>query len=155
MAPSIHGSPSAPPRAALLLPLAHLVHFAEEWFCGFSAWTLQALGNEISPERLLPINAFGFLMFLTGTVAAFLNPRLAWITVSFAALFGLNGLVHAAFTLSMRVYSPGTVTGLVVFIPLSIVVLRGSAARLPRGVFIGSVVFGILLHGLVTYLALL
>jgi hypothetical protein len=58
-------------RIALLLPVAFLLHLAEEWFGGISAWTLIALGNEISPERFMLINGIAFPIFVAGTVAAY------------------------------------------------------------------------------------
>ena len=147
-----NGRPAAP-RAAILLPIAFPLHFAEEWFGGISAWTLTALGNEVSPERFLLINVPAFLLFVIGTLAAFHNPRMAWFVASLAALFGLNGVVHTLATLGLGQYSPGTVTGLLLYIPLSVIVLRSSAARLSRATFVRSVLLGVLLHGLVSFLA--
>lgn len=148
------GQPAAP-RAALLLPIAFVLHFAEEWFGGFSAWTLIALGTEVTPERFLLINGVALPLFGIGTLAALRFPRMAWFAASLAALFGLNGVVHTLATLGLGLYSPGTVTGLLLFIPLSVIVLRSSAARLSGAVFAGSILFGVLLHGLATFLALL
>ena len=51
-------------------------------------------------------------------------------------------------------YSPGAVTGLLLFIPLSVVVLRSLRRRLTDAAFVGSVLGGILLHVLATLAAL-
>ena len=141
------------PRMALLLPVAFLLHLAEEWFGGISAWTLIALGNEISAERFLFINGIAFPIFVAGTVAAYYYPRMAWFSASFAALLGLNGVLHALATLGLGLYSPGTVTSLLLYLPLSVVVLRASATELSRSVFASSVLFGVLIHGLISFLA--
>jgi len=146
-------SHSAALRAALLLPVAFLLHLAEEWFGGISAWTLIALGNEISPERFVLINGIAFPIFVAGTVAAYFYPRMAWFSASFAALLGLNGLLHTLATLGFGTYSPGTITGLLLYFPLSVVVLRASATQLSRSVFTSSVLFGVLFHGLISFLA--
>lgn len=155
MAASAPDRPLAAPRAALLLPIAYLLHLAEEWYGGFGAWTLAVLGKEVSPDRFVIINASAFLVFAVGTLAAVYSPRVAWLGTSFAALFGLNGVLHTLATLGFGVYSPGTFTGLLLYVPLSAVVLRSSSARLSGAVFAGSVVLGVLLHGLVAFLAFL
>ncbi len=146
-------SHSYTPRAALLLPVAFLLHLAEEWFGGISAWTLIALGNEISPERFMLINGVAFPIFVAGTVATYYFPRMAWFSASFAALLGLNGLLHTLATLGLGLYSPGTITGLLLYLPLSAIVLRASATQLSGTVFASSVLFGVLIHGLISFLA--
>lgn len=107
MTASVPDRLSAAPRAAILLPIAFLLHLAEEWFGGFSAWTLMVLGNEISPERFVVINASSFLFFVLGTLAAFHYPRLAWFAASLAALLGLNGALHTLATLGLGLLLPG------------------------------------------------
>jgi hypothetical protein len=141
------------PRTTLLLPGAFLLHLGEEWIGGFSAWTELTLGNEVSPERFLLINTVAFLAFAVGTLAGLRYPRMAWFGVAFAALVGLNGALHAAATLGFARYSPGTITGLLLYIPLSAIVLRASAARLSRPVFARSVGGGLAMHGAIALLA--
>jgi len=146
--------PPAAPRAVILLPVVLLLHQAEEWFWGFPAWSATILGSEISPERFLSINALGLVIFVVGALAAFLSPHLAWVGVSLAALVGLNGVLHGVLSLVAGSYSPGTVTGVLLYIPLSAILLRSSARLLPRTVFAGAVVLGVLLHILATFSAL-
>ena len=153
MVTAIPDRASAAPRAILLLPVAFLLHLAEEWFGGISAWTLVALGSEIRPERFALINGIAFPIFAIGTLAAYRHARMAWFGVTFAALLGLNAVLHTLATLGFGQYSPGTVTGLLLYVPLSAIVLRSSAARLSRPVFVKAVLFGVLLHGLVSFFA--
>lgn len=138
----------------ILLPVAVLLHIVEEWFGGFPAWASTVLGTEISPERFLLINAIGFAIFVVGALAALLSPHMVWFGVSLAALVGLNAALHGLASLIVGSYSPGTVTGLLLYIPLSAILLRSSASQLPRAVFVGSVLFGILVHALATFSAL-
>jgi len=58
-------------------------------------------------------------------------------------------------TVGLGRYAPGTVTGLLLFIPLRAVVLRASSARLSGAVLTRAVLFGVLLNGLVSLLAFL
>ncbi len=145
---------SFPPRVAILLPLVLLLHQVEEWFAGFPEWTRYALGNGVTDERFLVINAAGLVLFTIWTLAAFREPRLAWIVVSLAALLGLNGILHAALSIVGGRYSPGTVTGLLFSLPFSIVVLRAAFKNLPKGLVLLAIAAGVLFHGLVTLLAL-
>lgn len=146
------GPPSAP-RIAILLPIAYLLHLGEEWFGGLPAWTLTAPGPDVTPEQFLLVNAIGFLFLGIGTLAALRHPPMAWFAASFAALVGLNAVVHAFATLALRQYAPGTITGLLLYVPLSVIVLRSSAARLSGAVFAGSVLFGVLVHVLAYFAA--
>lgn len=143
-----------PSRAAMLLPVALLLHVGEEWFGNFPEWTALIVGDGLEPERFLAINAAGLVLFAAGTLAAFRDPSVAWIIASLAALLGLNAVLHTLATVALGRYSPGTVTGLLVCLPLSIVVLRSSSALLPRAHFAGAVIAGVLLHALVTLVAL-
>jgi hypothetical protein len=145
---------SFPPRVALLLPVVLLLHQAEEWFGGFPEWTRYAVGNGVTSERFLLINAVGFVLFTVWTLAAFRERRIAWIVVSLATLMGLNGALHAVASILVDRYSPGTVTGLVLSLPFGIVVVRAAMAALPRGLVFGAIAAGVLFHGMVTVLAL-
>jgi len=78
---------------------------------------------------------------------------LAWFSASFAALLGLNGVLHTLATMGLGLYSPGTVTGLLLYIPMSVIVLKSSFTQLLRTIFASSVLFGVLIHGLISFLA--
>jgi len=154
MTASAPDTPPAAPRAVILLPIVLLLHIAEEWFGGFPAWSAAILGSEISPERFLSINALGLVIFVIGTLAALLSPQMAWFGVSLAALVGVNGVLHGLASLVAGSYSPGTVTGVLLYIPLSAILLRLFSDLLSRPVFAGSVLFGVLLHAVATFSAL-
>jgi hypothetical protein len=139
---------------ALLLPVVLLLHQAEEWFGGFPEWTRYAVGSGVTDDRFLLINAVGFVLFTICTLVAFRERRVAWIVASLATLMGLNGILHAVASMVVDRYSPGTATGLLLSLPLSIVVLRAAVAALPREMVVGAIAAGVLFHGLATVLAL-
>ena len=147
-------TPRPAPRIVLLLPVAVFLHQLEEWFGGFVPWAREVLGFGITPEQFLTINAFGLLLFASGCVAAAYFPGAAWFAASVAALMGINGVAHIALSLVYGSYSAGAVTGLLLFIPLSFVVLRALAKQLDRSAFVGAVLVGILIHALATFTAL-
>jgi len=143
----------AAPRMALFLPIAYLIHLGEEWFGGILEWFPIAMGYEVSVERFLIINSTAFVIFIIGTLAAVSLPRMTWFAATSAALLGLNGVVHTLATIVFGFYSPGTVTGVLLYIPLSLLLLRSLSTRLSGGVFAASIIFGVLLHGLVYFIA--
>jgi hypothetical protein len=143
------------PRAVIFLPIAFLVHLGEEWSADLSAWTRTALGAEITFQRFVIVNAIALPIVVAGTVASLRYPRVAWFGASLAALFGLNAVVHTLATIGLGQYSPGTISGLVLYMPLCMVILRSSMARLSHGVLVRSVMFGFALHGVVSLAAFL
>lgn len=147
-------TPRQTPRIVLLLPIALLLHQLEEWFGGFVPWAGEVVGLGITAEQFLTVNVIGLLVITGGILAAAYSPGAAWVAVAIASLMGLNAVVHALLTLGYGVYSPGAVTGLVLYIPLSVGVVRALAGQLTGPVLVGSVVFGVLLHALATLVAL-
>jgi len=142
-------SPSAP-RAVILLPVAVAFHVAEEWFGGLIEWADLALNLHIGIDRFVTVNLTGLVLFVIGATSAYLNPRAAWISVSLAALVGINAILHTVLSVVLGSYSPGTVTGLLLYIPLCIIIFRWAAAHQPRGVVVGSILFGIGIHAVAT-----
>jgi hypothetical protein len=133
--------------------LAYVVHFAEEWYGELTTWARDTLDYEVSIERLLLLNGIAFVLFAVGTIASIRAGRLTWFTVAFATLLGLNGVLHTLATVGLGQYSPGTVTGLVLYIPLSVLALRSSTTQLDGKIVRRSVVAGVVFHGLVTFFA--
>ena len=72
-----------------------------------------------------------------------------------AALVGLNAIVHTVLSVAVGAYSPGTVTGLLLYIPLSIIIFRWAAAHQTRSVVVGSILFGVSIHAVATLSATL
>lgn len=149
----ISGNLKVAPRIAWLLPIAFLLHLAEEWFGGLLQWTVDALGNGISVRRFITINALAFPIFLAGTWAALYSPRMVWFVVLFATVLGLNGVLHTFATLGLWQYSPGVITGAVLYVPLSYVVLVACKQRVSKTVLYAAMLAGVLVHGLISFLA--
>jgi hypothetical protein len=139
-----------------LFPLTYLFHAAEELWggVGFPAWVSAFAGISVAPELFLRLNA----MFLMGMVAVvFLAravPGAGWIVVTLAVSVALNGLLHVAGTLLTRSYSPGVVTGLVLWVPLGLFAARSMRARLSFPVFRLACLGGIGLQAVISMLLL-
>jgi len=106
------------------LPLGAVVlHLIEEfaWPGGFPAWYRRYVPSgaaSITTSRLLRVNA---LFVAMAAVAGILFPRpygvALWLIV--ASIGAANAFFHLWATVKMREYSPGLVTGLLLYLPLA------------------------------------
>ena len=92
-------------------------------------------------------------MMTVSIIAALRNRRAAWLAATFAAMITVNGLLHAIATAAFSTYSPGTITGLLVFVPLGSLTLFSMSRRLPRQQFVLAALGGVALHALVLFIA--
>ena len=150
MIESLNNTRSPAPLAVILLPVAVALHIAEEWFGGFTDWASLELGIRIGAEQFLAINMIGLILFVLGAASAYREPRAAWIGAALAGLVGVNAIAHAVLSVAVGAYSPGTITGLLLYLPMSAIILRWALDHLSRGVFGGAILFGIGLHAVAT-----
>ncbi len=139
----------------LLLPCVYLLHLAEEWWGGegFGSWMARAYGREVSPSRFLLLNGVVWPLFALLTVAALRKPSLAWFPTAFSSIVLVNGLLHALGSLATGSYSPGVVTGTLLYLPLGAYGLAAGRRELPPTTFALAVVGGVLGHVLVAVIA--
>jgi len=138
---------TAPPPASglgrglpLALPAAYLAHLAEEILSGpgFVAWMNARLAPGFTLERFVAINLVVWPLALGLCTAAALRPRWTAAAVPVAAALFVNGLLHAAASLAFGAYSPGTATGILLYLPLGATVLhRASRTLAPRPFALG------------------
>lgn len=132
----------------LLFPATYLVHIAEEVWGGFPAWASRVSGVVLTDERFMSLNAFAFCVMLLANLAAAGFREARWLMLPFAAAVSLNGLAHLAGSLSSASYSPGLVSGLLLWVPLGLHTLRRARPAFPRAAFWAAVGAGLALHGL-------
>ena len=142
--------PESHPQWLLWAPLAAaVVHIFEEfvWPGGFMSWYRRYRGPSISsitPRFLIIVNVILLAVCVNAAVATDTSFGAAyWIAVS--AILASNGLWHLWAAIRGRVYSPGMVTGLVLYIPLAI---YGCIHFLASGaVSVGGAVVALLIGG--------
>jgi uncharacterized protein with HXXEE motif len=140
------------PRAwPLLFPATFLAHIAEEYYGGFPAWSAQWLGFALAPAGFLELNAYAWAGMFAASIVATLGA--GWVVVPFATATFVNGCAHLLATIATRTYSPGAITGTLLWIPLGAYTLRRAHGRLPRAVFWTAVLLGLALHALVVLYA--
>lgn len=139
----------------ILLPCAYLLHLAEEWWGGegFAIWTGRALGAPVSTTRFLILNGIVWPFFAILTVVALRRPAFSWFLTSFSTVVVVNAALHALGSLATGSYSPGLLTGLLLYFPIGIYALVSGSRQLRQPAFAYAVLGGVLFHALVAVIA--
>ena len=140
----------------LLFPLTYVIHIAEEYYGGqgFSEWSRQYLAFQLGEQRFLALNGLGWFGMGVASMIAVWNPSARWIVVPLAAVTTINGCAHAVASVVTASYSPGVISGVTLWVPLGAITLWRSHRDLQSRLFWTGIGVGIVLHGIVTLLAL-
>ena len=138
---------------AWLFPASYLVHILEEYWGGFPAWIARFWGVESSLNNFLSWNGGAWIMMTVGVVVVLKTKSYRWLLVSFGMVVLINGLVHAVASVLTMSYSPGLISGLLLFIPLGANTLMRAQRQVNRRTFRAGVIVGLLMHMFVVLLA--
>ena len=138
----------------LLFPATYLLHIAEEYWCGerFFNWASRVSGINLTELAFLEINAAAWTIMLLMSAMAFSRPTFQWIVIPMSTAITINGVAHLLGTIISHSYSPGLVTGFLLWIPLGVFTLYRTRET---GRYWAGVILGVVLHGLVTLVALM
>jgi hypothetical protein len=139
--------------AALLV--IYFLHQVEEhlWPGGFRQFTDAHMFH--SGDDNWPVNIDGVALVNTAYVwlpvalAAIFPQTLRWVGLGWIGLTLINGLIHIVTTLRLRLYNPGLVTSIVLFLPFTMYAL---ALGVERGTLTGGDVGLIMLYGVLLHL---
>ena len=92
-------------------------------------------------------------MMMVGVALALRTKSYRWLLVSFGTVVLINGLVHAGASVVTRSYSPGVISGLLLFVPLGAITLLRARSRVNRRTLRAGIIVGVLMHGVVVLLA--
>ena len=106
-----------------------------------------------SPGNFLSWNGGALLMMSVGVGLVLKTKSYRWLLVSFGTVFLINGLVHTGASIATKSYSPGLISGLLLFIPLGLRTLLRARARVNRRAFRAGIIVGFLMHIFVVLLA--
>ncbi len=140
-------------RLIWLLPIAFAAHVSEEFLTGYPAYAAKVTGYPMELPMFLGSNIFFIVIMalLTRWAARTKKPNASFWTVTWAAgnLFW-NFIYHGVAMLVHGVYSPGIVTGVLIYLPLSLLVWRAGLAQkqitgpaLAIAILLGGVFMGI------------
>jgi len=151
--------PSASPVSAnpfvgswvLLFPVTYLAHIAEEYVGGFPARFAELTGLAVSDSAFLSANALFWILMAAAAGAVLRRPSLAPLVVALATVVTINATLHVGGALATASYSPGLVSGVLLWLPLGVVALaRGHRALSPQS-FRSGVLIGAIAHVLVPF----
>lgn len=141
------------PRAVhpLWFPATYLLHATEEYCCGetFPAWISRLAGVHFTAEGFLWLNGIAMVAMLIAARLAAL-PRTRWLLAALATVVVINAMAHLVGSLATWSYSPGVVTGTLLWLPLGATTLHRARTELSRRGLFGGVAAGILAHAAVS-----
>lgn len=140
----------------LLFPLTYALHVAEEYWGGesFWRWASRVSGVSLSEAEFVAINAVGLAVVTVVAFSAALSARVARVGVpALGTIVAVNGSLHLVASLVTTSYSPGVVTGLVLWLPLGVHALRRAWRELSGAEFAAGVLVGLAAHATVSLVA--
>ena len=137
----------------LLFPLTYAIHITEEYLGGFPDWAASHLGFRLTMPGFLAINEYAWTGMLCAGIAATVAAPAQWLVIPLATATTVNGSAHLIMSIVTRTYSPGVISGTMLWLPLGIVTLQRGYRGFPRGVFWGGVAVGLALHAIVVLIA--
>ena len=140
-------------RLIWLLPIAFALHVTEEFATGYPAYATEVTGYPMALPMFLGSNTLCIVIMalLTRWAAKTHKPNAVFWTLLWAAgnLFW-NFVYHAAAEVAHQRYSPGIITGTLIYLPLSLLVWRAALAERPitgaalaNAIALGGVFMGI------------
>lgn len=132
-----------------LFPLTYLLHAMEEYWGGegFYRWVGRIMGRGMTPEQFIVINSSAWVGMVASVLVFRKTPSVRWLTITYATVVFTNALAHLAGSIWTGTYSPGLVTGLLLWIPLGAATFYRAWKRVTRRSLIAGVLVGALIHG--------
>jgi hypothetical protein len=136
-----------------LLPLAYACHILEEWFGGFPEWLAVIVGSPLPRPAFVAINTAAMAAMILAARAATRRESHGWMAVAIATILLVNGIAHVLASLATGTYSPGLITGVVLYLPLAQLSLLRAWSQAEGADFSRGVAAGFALHALVFVIA--
>ncbi len=128
---------------AWLLPVTIFIHQLEEYFGEFPAWFSNLLNAELSNNDFLMINGIGLFIFIAiALIYTFSKNNM--LLVALGTLVFVNGMTHLIASILTLSYSPGTISGTLLFIPLGIIIYKKILPLLKESEKIIAITLGII-----------
>lgn len=133
-----------------LFPLTYLIHALEEYWCGegFYRWSARIMGRGMTAEQFVAVNGSAWVAMVASIVVFRKTPSVRWLTLAFATVVFTNGIAHLAGSLWTGTYSPGAVSGALIWIPLGAATFYRARKRVTRRSLVAGVLVGAAIHGI-------
>jgi hypothetical protein len=110
-----------------ILTGAYALHIVEEYRGGWLDWAQKLSGLHMRKSEFIVANS---LVIILGSACAIIGYAHPLVSLTFAGLAIVNALTaHIGTTIAKRVWSPGLITSIVLFIPLGIWAYYDSYAK--------------------------
>ena len=140
-------------QIAWIIPVAYLFHLADEYFTGFPDWFSQLFKVDLSLYNFIFINSLGFTATIIIAILYSFNKINNLFIAVLGMLFFINGIIHIVATILTINYSPGTITGLLFYLPIGYLVYKNIFPLLPKKQKSLSVVLGLSVQIIVAMVA--
>ena len=135
------------PAWTLLIPVAYVVHIVEEYLGGFPERFAAQLGvSGPSGAAFLLANGLFWLLAFAAANLAIRKPGWAWALPGMGTIITINAVLHLIGALITRSYSPGMISGLLLWLPLGIAALSWGRRNLPRSQVTRAIILGVTAH---------
>ncbi|HEX9651455.1 MAG TPA: HXXEE domain-containing protein [Cyclobacteriaceae bacterium] len=134
----------SPNQTAMLLPLSLLAHQLEEYFGKFPIWYSNLLDAQLSDQDFIMINVIGLLLISGFSLSYFFNKN-NLILVALGTLIFVNGIIHLVLSIFTLSYSPGVISGVILFLPLGTSIYLRILPKLEEKEKVAAISIGILL----------
>lgn len=144
-----------PKQIAWLIPPAYLLHLIDEYFsgAGFNNWYSSVFQVDLSVIDFITINSVGFAATLLIIILYSFNKTNVFLIAMLGSLFFINGLVHPIVSIVTATYSPGTLTGVLIYLPLGFLIFKKVFPLLPEKQRSLSIVTGFVIQLVVSFIA--
>ena len=106
------------------------------------AYAVHVLEQLVAGDGFLLVNAVGMVLLVAAVRRTCRDEHAGWMAIAIATLAAVNGMAHVSATLVSGRYSPGLISGVVLYIPLAALTLLRAAyqadgSTIGRGVAAG------------------
>lgn len=138
-----------------LFPLSQLLHVLEESWQGyaFHVWLRGSAHAEFSRPQVHWMHLAFVVAMLVSTLVASTTRRAGWIVPALALLVLLNAASHLGVAAVVPSAASGTISSLLIWLPLGGFALRRAAQHLVRRELWGGMFAGVLVQVVLTWLA--
>ena len=137
-----------------LFPATYLVHIAEEYYGGFPSFVTDFTGFSVTDAAFLIANALFWFLMVGAAAWAVRFESGAQLVVVLATIVTINAALHGGGAVLTCRYSPGLISGALLWLPLgALSLVRGKRGLVPSA-FRRAVALGVGVHVLVPLVAL-
>jgi hypothetical protein len=142
-------------RLMILFVAVYLLHIVEEYWGGegFSAWSKRATGADLSIVEFWILQLIVLTLMGVGLFLYTHYPKMRWIFSALATAIILNAITHTVSTFLFQSYSPGLISGILLFLPVGSLILFHERSHTPARHVRGGIIAGFVILGLVILIA--